>query len=68
MRRAQSKQVPSEEEVKAVLPNQQSSKPIPMQGLRRLQAARQQSGMGNKMNNLLGLKARMSKFGGQSNA
>lgn len=67
MRRSNSKQVPSEEEIKDVLPSTQPKKNPPMQGFRRLQSARQQSGMGNKMNNLLGLKARMSPYGGQNN-
>lgn len=67
MRRATGKQVPSPEEIKPVLPNQQA-KQAPMQGLRRLQKARSMSGMGNTMNNLLGLKARMSPYGQNNNA
>jgi len=69
MPRGVRKQVPTEQEIEPVLPNkQQAQKPLPMQGLRRLQQARRQSGMGNTMNNLLGLKARMSPYGNSNNA
>lgn len=63
MPRGVPKQIPTEEEIKPVLPNQQQ-KPAPMQGLRRLTSARKQTGMGGKLNNLLGLNARKSPWGG----
>ena len=63
MPRGVRKQVPSEEEIKHVLPNQQQpAKQMPMQGLRRLQKARMQSGMGLKMNNLMSAAARQSPY------
>ena len=64
MPRGVRKQVPSEEEVKQVLPNQPQAKQMPMQGMRRLQQARRQSGMqGMAMNNLMNMKARPSAYG-----
>jgi len=63
MRRQRRQEVPSVEEIKPVLPNQQVEKQIPMQGLRRLNQARQQSGMGLKMNNLMSAAARQSRYG-----
>jgi len=62
MRRARPKEVPSSEEIKDVLPNQQQAKMAPMRGLTRLNKARAMSGMGNKMNNLMGLAARQSPY------
>jgi len=64
MPRGVRKQVPSEEEVKQVLPNQPQAKQLPMQGMRRLQQARRMAGMqGMAMNNLMNMKARPSAYG-----
>lgn len=67
MRRASTKQVPTEKEIEPVLPNKPQRQMAPMQGLRKLQAARKQTGMGGNLNNLLGLQARQSPWGGQGN-
>jgi hypothetical protein len=65
---ASKKTVPSEEEVKAVLPNQpQNTRQSPLQGNRRLNMARMQNGLTSpsqrmSMNNLMGLAARKSPY------
>lgn len=66
---ASKKQVPTEEEVKVVLPNQpQNTRQSPLQGNRRLNMARAQNGLTGiqgrmSMNNLMGLAARKSPYG-----
>jgi len=69
MSRPRKNQTPTVEEVKDVLPNkEQAPKQVPMQGMRKLNAARKATGTGWKMGNLMGLQARPSPYGGQNNA
>ena len=57
--------VPTEQEVKAVMPNQNAAPShMPMQGSRKLAMARAMNGAGREVNNLMNPLARKSRFGG----
>ena len=59
------KAVPTEQEIKAVMPNQHSGPShMPMQGSRRLSMARAMNGSGREVNNLMNPLARKSRYGG----
>ena len=54
------KQTPSAETIKLVMPNQRQT--APMMGSRRINQARSKSGMGRQINNLANPMARQSQY------
>jgi hypothetical protein len=55
-----SKQVPTSEDIKSVMPNQRQT--APMMGNRRINQARSKTGMGRQINNLANPAARQSQY------